>query len=61
MKRIFLFLATNIAIIAVLSITLRLLGVDQILDAQGTDLNLQSLLIFAAVFGFGGSIISLLI
>ena len=61
MKRIFLFLATNIAIIAVLSITLRLLGVEQILDAQGTDLNLQSLLIFAAVFGFGGSIISLLI
>jgi len=61
MKRIFLFLATNIAIIAVLSITLRLLGVERILDEQGADLNLQSLLVFAAVFGFGGSIISLLI
>ncbi|MCW8824828.1 MAG: protease HtpX [Gammaproteobacteria bacterium] len=61
MKRIFLFLMTNLAVILVLSITLRLLGVDRILDAQGTGLNYNSLLIFAAVFGFGGSIISLLI
>jgi len=60
MKRIFLFLATNLAIVFVLSITLRLLGVDRILD-QGGGLNYTSLLIFAAVFGFGGSLISLLI
>jgi len=61
MKRIALFLATNIAIIIVLSITLRLLGVERILDEQGVNLNLNSLLIFAAVFGFGGSFISLMI
>jgi heat shock protein HtpX len=61
MKRIFLFLATNLAIIVVLSITLRILGVERILDEQGVDLNLNALLIFAAVFGFGGSFISLAI
>jgi heat shock protein HtpX len=61
MKRIFLFLATNFAIIIVLSITLRLLGVESILDEQGVDLNLNALLVFAAVFGFGGSFISLAI
>jgi heat shock protein HtpX len=61
MKRIFLFLATNIAILLVLSITLRLLGVDRILDESGTGLNLNALLVFAAVIGFGGSFISLAI
>jgi heat shock protein HtpX len=61
MKRIFLFLATNLAIIVVLSITLRLLGVERILDAQGANLDLNALLVFAAVFGFGGSFISLAI
>lgn len=61
MKRIALFLATNFAIIIVLSITLRLLGVERILDEQGAGLNYTSLLIFAAVFGFGGSFISLAI
>jgi heat shock protein HtpX len=59
MKRVFLFLATNLAIIVVLSITLRLLGVERILDETGTGLNLNALLVFAAVFGFGGSFISL--
>ncbi|MBD3609142.1 MAG: protease HtpX [Gammaproteobacteria bacterium] len=59
MKRIALFLMTNLAIIFVLSITLRLLGVESILDQQGVDLNLNSLLVFAAVIGFGGSLISL--
>ncbi len=59
MKRIFLFLATNLAIIVVLSITLRLLGFERILDEQGVDLNINSLLMFAAVFGFGGSFMSL--
>lgn len=61
MKRIFLFLATNMAIILLLSITLRVLGFEGIMDQQGIDLDLNSLLIFAAVFGFGGSLISLMI
>jgi heat shock protein HtpX len=60
MKRIFLFLVTNIAVLLVLSITLRLLGVDRILDAEGTGLDYNALLIMAAVIGFGGSFISLL-
>ena len=59
MKRIFLFLLTNLAIIALLSIMLRLLGVDSILDAQGVDLDLGKLLVFAAVVGFTGSFVSL--
>jgi heat shock protein HtpX len=61
MKRIFLFIATNLAIILVLSITLRILGVDRILDAEGSGLNYNSLLAFSAVLGFGGSLISLAI
>ena len=61
MKRIALFLITNIAIVFVLSITLRLFGFEGYLDAQGVDLNLRSVLIFAFVFGMGGSFISLLI
>lgn len=59
MKRIFLFLLTNLAIVFVLSITMRLLGVEPYLNASG--LNLGALLIFAAVMGFGGSLISLAI
>ncbi len=55
--RIILFLLTNIAVIAVASITLSLLGVEHYLT--GTGLNLTSLLIFCAVFGFVGSFISL--
>jgi heat shock protein HtpX len=61
MKRILLFVATNLAIIVVLSITLRLLGVDRILDESGTGLNYTNLLIFSAVFGFAGSLVSLAI
>ncbi len=61
MKRIVLFLATNLAIVLVLSISLRLLGVESILDQQGVGLDLNALLIFALVFGFGGSFISLAI
>ena len=61
MKRVFLFLATNLAIVVVLSITLRLLGVERILDEQGVGLNLSALLTFAALFGFGGSFFSLLL
>jgi heat shock protein HtpX len=59
MKRILLFLATNLAIVVVLSITLRLLGVERILDEQGVGLDLNALLVFSAVLGFGGSLISL--
>ena len=59
MKRIVLFLATNLAIVFVLSLAMRLLGVEPYLTAQG--LNLTSLLIFAAIMGFGGSFISLAI
>jgi heat shock protein HtpX len=59
MKRIVLFLATNLAIVLVLSVTMRLLGVEPYLTEQG--LNLTSLLVFTAVMGFGGSFISLAI
>ena len=58
MKRIFLFLVTNIAVLVVLSIVVHLLGVDRFLTEQG--LNFTALLVFSAVIGFGGSIISLL-
>jgi heat shock protein HtpX len=61
MKRVFLFVITNIAILLVLSITLRILGVDQILDQEGVGLNFNALLVFSAVFGMGGSFISLAI
>lgn len=59
MKRVFLFLATNLAILVVLNITLRLLGVDRLLHQNGVNLNVNALLVFAAVFGFGGAFISL--
>ena len=61
MTRVFLFLATNIAVIAVLSIVLNLLGIDGVLDEQGVDLDINSLLIFSALLGMGGSFISLAI
>lgn len=61
MKRVFLFIVTNIAILAVLFVVLSLLGVNSILDQQGVNLDLTNLLVFAAVFGFGGSFISLAI
>ena len=59
MKRILLFLATNIAVMLVLSIVTSLLGVDRFLMQNG--INYQALLVFAAIFGFGGAFISLLI
>jgi heat shock protein HtpX len=59
MKRIFLFLATNLAVMLVLSVTLRLLGVDRFLGANGLDVG--SLLVFSLVVGFTGSIVSLLL
>jgi heat shock protein HtpX len=59
MKRILLFLLTNVAVLAVISIIVNVLGLDRFLTAEG--LNLSSLLVFSAVVGFTGSIISLLI
>lgn len=59
MKRVLLFLATNLAIIIVASITLSLLGVGSYIE--GTGLNLQALMIFCFVFGMGGSFVSLLL
>jgi len=61
LKRIVLFLITNLAIILVLSIVLRMLGIGSILDEQGIGIDIRSLIIFAAVLGFGGSLISLAI
>ena len=60
MKRVALFLITNLAVLVVLGIVLRLLGFEGILDAQGVGLDYQSLLLFALVIGMGGSLISLL-
>jgi heat shock protein HtpX len=58
MKRIVLFLATNIAVLVVLSVVVSVLGVDQWLMAEGIDY--VSLMVFSAIFGFGGAFISLL-
>jgi heat shock protein HtpX len=57
MKRIFLFLATNIAVLVVLSLVCSIFGVDRFLTRNG--LNLEALLVFSAIFGMGGSFISL--
>jgi heat shock protein HtpX len=59
MKRIFLFLATNIAIMLVITIMINIFGLGQILNEQGSDLDLTSLLMLSAVVGMTGSIISL--
>ena len=61
MLRLALFLGTNIAIIALLSITFSLLGFEGLLAANGVDLDLQALLVYSAVIGFAGSFISLMI
>jgi heat shock protein HtpX len=59
MMRIFLFLATNAAILVVVSIIFNVLGLSSTLDAQGIDLNLNALLVMSAIIGMTGSIISL--
>ena len=58
MKRIVLFVATNLGVVLLLGVIARLLGVDRFLYQSG--LNLTSLLVFATIFGMGGSLISLL-
>ncbi|GHG87078.1 protease HtpX [Comamonas sp. JC664] len=60
-KRITLFVLTNLAVVAMLAIVGRLIGVENLMVRQGVNLNLPGLLIMAAVMGFGGSIISLLL
>lgn len=57
--RILLFLATNLAVLVLVSIVFNLLGLEGILAKNGVDLNLGSLLVFCAIFGIGGSLISL--
>lgn len=59
MKRIFLFILTNLAVLLVINFTLRLLGVDRVLDQSG-GINFSALMVMSAVIGFSGSIISLL-
>ena len=60
MMRIFLFLATNAAILVVISVIFSLLGINGILDQQGVDLNLNALLLLSAIIGMSGSVISLM-
>ena len=61
MMRILLFLATNLAVVLIASVTLSLFGFNGFMAANGVDLNLNQLLIFCAVFGFAGSLFSLFI
>ncbi len=59
MMRIFLFLATNAAILVVISIVFNIFGLESTLDAQGVNLNLPALLLMSAIIGVSGSVISL--
>jgi heat shock protein HtpX len=59
MMRILLFLATNAAVLVLISVVFQVLGIEGILAQNGVDLNLQALLVMSAVIGFGGSFISL--
>lgn len=59
MMRIMLFLATNAAVLVLISIVFQVFGIESILAENGVDLNLQALLLMSAVIGFGGSFISL--
>lgn len=61
MTRILLFLATNAAVLVLISIVFQVLGIEGILQANGVDLNLNALLVMSAVIGFSGSFISLLL
>ncbi|MBT8063591.1 MAG: zinc metalloprotease HtpX, partial [Gammaproteobacteria bacterium] len=61
MMRILLFLATNAAVLVLISIVFQVFGFEGILAENGVDLNLQALLVLSAVIGFGGSFISLAI
>jgi heat shock protein HtpX len=58
MKRVFLFILTNLAVLFIINISLRLLGVDRVLDQSGA-INFNALLVMSAVMGFAGSLVSL--
>ena len=58
MKRVFLLIATNLAVIFLLTLVMQVFGIDEWLARRGT--NYQGLLVMAAIFGFGGAFISLL-
>lgn len=59
MKRIFLFLATNFAVMALIGVVFQLLGIQGILQSNGVDLNLQAVMVMSLIVGFSGSVISL--
>ncbi len=59
--RILLFLATNLAVLVLVSLVFNLLGFESLLMANGVDLNLSALLVFCGLFGFGGALVSLLL
>jgi len=59
MKRILLFLATNFAVLMLISLVFKLLGFEGLLAANNVDLNLSAVLVYAAIAGFAGSLISL--
>jgi heat shock protein HtpX len=59
MKRVFLLIATNLAVVLLLTVVASVLGIDRVLEEGG--INFNALLVFAAVFGFGGAFVSLLI
>ena len=59
MLRILLFLGTNLAIVALISLTFRLLGLEGLLQSNGVDLNINALIVYSAVIGFAGALISL--
>jgi heat shock protein HtpX len=61
MTRILLFIATNLAVMVLISITFQILGIEGLLAENGADLNLYALLVMSAVIGFGGAFISLAI
>jgi len=59
MLRLVLFLGTNLAIVAVISLTFRLLGLEGLLQQNGVNLDINALIIYSAIVGFAGSLISL--
>ena len=61
MLRLILFLGTNLAIVLLISLTFRLLGLEGLLQQNGVDLNINALVIYSAIIGFAGSFISLLL
>ena len=61
MLRIALFLGTNLAVIFLISLTFRFLGFEGLLQQNGIDLNITALIIYSSLFGFAGSLISLLL